>query len=350
MPWIRAGICIRLNNVSHTLRRFVAGTLLSGGVFCGPVHGSPAEPASPSLADLSLEELSRIEITSVSKRAQRLSDAAASVFVITAEDIRRTGVRSLPEALRLAPNLQVAQVNANGFAISARGFNSNSANKLLVLIDGRSVYTPLFSGVFWDVQDLLLEDIERIEVISGPGGTLWGVNAVNGVINVITRSAIDTQGVLLAAGTGNRNTDAGVRVGKAYGADAGYRVYGKYSEIYHTETASGAAKDDAMHKSQAGFRADWSRAGDTLSVHGNAYRGREGQPPPGSITITGIFPPLDAISVSGANVTAQWNRALDGGGQFALRETGSVRPAVPAFAAAFRHPCAGLGCRLSLWT
>src|SRR5207244_10283283 len=130
-----------------------------------------------------------IEVTSVSKRPERLSDAAASIYVITGDEIRRSGATTLPEALRLAPNLQVRQVSAYGYAITARGFNNSSANKLLVLIDGRSVYTPLFSGVFWDAQDILLEDVERIEVISGAGGTLWGVNAVNGVINIITRSA-----------------------------------------------------------------------------------------------------------------------------------------------------------------
>src|SRR5919106_4263936 len=143
-----------------------------------------AQPRSPDLAELSLEELANLEITSVSRRAERLADAPASVFVITGDDIRRSGVTSLPEALRLAPNLQVARVDARQYAISARGFNNTIANKLLVLIDGRTVYTPLFSGVFWDAQDVFLEDVERIEVISGPGGTVWGTNAVNGVINV----------------------------------------------------------------------------------------------------------------------------------------------------------------------
>jgi len=195
-----------------------------------------------SLADLSLEELSNIKITSVSKRAERLSDAPASVFVITADDIRRAGVTSLPEALRLAPNLQVAQVSASGYAISARGFNNSAANKLLVLIDGRSVYTPLFSGVFWDAQDVMLEDIERIEVISGPAGTLWGTNAVNGVINITTRPAKATQGGLASAGGGNREVDTALRYGGAAGADGNYRVYAKYFDRYHTATANGEAK------------------------------------------------------------------------------------------------------------
>src|SRR5258706_482846 len=182
--------------------RLFLGLLLVCGLLYFPSSAGAAEPDPRDLADLSLEELGNIQITSVSKRAERLSDAAASVFVITAEDIRRSGGTNLPEALRLAPHLQVAPGNADGYAISARGFNGSAANKLLVLIDGRSVYTPLFSGVFWDVQDVMLEDVERIEVISGPGGTLWGVNAVNGVVNVITRSAKSTQGGLVAAGGG----------------------------------------------------------------------------------------------------------------------------------------------------
>ena len=168
------------------------------------------------LADLSLEELGNIKVTSVSKQPERLLDAPASIYVISRDEILRSGAATLPEALRLAPNLQVAQASSAGYAISARGLNgsNNSApNKMLVMIDGRSVYSPLFSGVFWDVQDLMLEDIERIEVVSGPGGTLWGVNAVNAVVNIITRDAADTQGALLSAGGGNPDSDLGVRHG-----------------------------------------------------------------------------------------------------------------------------------------
>src|ERR1700704_3436080 len=221
--------------------RLFLGPLLLCGLLYFQFSAWAAEPDPRDLADLSIEELSNIEITSVSKRAEPLSGAAASVFVITAEDIRRSGVTSLPEALRLAPNLQVAQVSASGYAISARGFNSSSANKLLVLIDGRSVYTPLFAGVFWDVQDVVLEDVERIEVISGPGGTLWGTNAVNGVINVITRSAKNTQGGLVAAGTGNREREGAARYGGKLGEDGYYRVYGKSFEREHTSLADGSA-------------------------------------------------------------------------------------------------------------
>ncbi|MES2126917.1 MAG: TonB-dependent receptor plug domain-containing protein, partial [Pseudomonadota bacterium] len=184
-----------------------------------------------NLANLSIEELSNLQITSVSRKAERLGDAAASVFVIRADDIRRAGARSLPEALRLAPNLQVARVDARTYAITARGFNNALANKLLVLIDGRIVYTPLFSGVFWEAQDLVMADIERIEVISGPGATLWGANAVNGVINILTRSAADTSGGLLQAGAEHDGRDASLRWGGKLGERAAWRAYGKVVEV-----------------------------------------------------------------------------------------------------------------------
>ncbi len=271
-----------------------------------------AQSLAAKLSTLSLEELSNIEITSVSKRAERLSDAPTSVFVITADDIRRSGVTSLPEALRLAPNLQVARSSANDWAISARGFNSSSADKLLVLIDGRSVYSPLFSGVFWDVQDVLLEDIERIEVISGPGGTLWGVNAVNGVVNVITRSAASTQGDLIAAGAGNFESTLAVRHGGRLGADGHFQLYAKRLDHQHTETADGTTVDDASHTTQLGFRADWESSADRFSLLGNAYEGKRNQQLPGTISITGVDLPLDTISVSGANLVGKWERRLGG--------------------------------------
>src|SRR5712675_1670024 len=277
-----------------------------------------AESSSNRLTDLSLEELSNIQITSVSKRAERLSDAPASVFVITGDEIRRSGATSLPEALRLAPNLQVARASANGWAISARGFNTDLANKLLVLIDGRTVYTPLYAGVFWDVQNTLLEDIDHIEVISGPGGTLWGTNAVNGVINITTQSAKSTQGGLVAAGVGSRENDGALRYGDSVGADGNYRVYGKYFDRNHTFTAGGSTKDDALHRGQAGFRADWDRPGDQFMVQGNAYRGPEGQPLPGSIA-TGASFTLGTISLSGANLTTRWGHALEGGANIVVQ-------------------------------
>jgi iron complex outermembrane receptor protein len=271
------------------------------------------------LKDLSIEELSNIEITSVSKRDEKLSDAPTSVFVITSEDIRRSGATSLAEALRLAPNLQVARVSANEYAISARGFNGTAANKLLVLIDGRSVYSPLFSGVFWDVQDVMIEDIERIEVISGSGGTLWGVNAVNGVINVITRSAGQSQGVLATAGGGNREDRASLRYGGSFDNDVNYRIYATHFDYRDTQIQSGDTKDDAAHQSQVGFRADWQRDADSFMVKGDAYTGREEQPPPGSISISGDTLALGEISVSGANVISRWEHGWEGGGAFSAQ-------------------------------
>ena len=180
-----------------------------------------ADPASAQgardLKSLSLEELGNIEVTSVSKTAEPLGEAAAAIYVIAHEDIVRSGASSIPELLRLAPNLQVAQVSANSYAITARGFNGTTANKLLVLIDGRSVYTPLFSGVFWDVQAVMPEDIDRIEVISGPGATLWGTNAVNGVINIVTRKSHDTLGAMVTVEPGDFENTARLRYGGKLG-------------------------------------------------------------------------------------------------------------------------------------
>ncbi|MDB5865509.1 MAG: TonB-dependent receptor [Betaproteobacteria bacterium] len=285
----------------------------------GAHAASTTRASDADLATMSLEELMNVEVTSVSKRPERLSAAAASIFVISGEDIRRSGATTLPEVLRLAPNLQVAQGHASGYAINARGLNNTAANKLLVLIDGRSVYTSLFSGVFWDVQDVVLEDVERIEVISGPGGTLWGTNAVNGVINVITRSSKDTQGGLAAGGAGNREFGATVRYGGTLGADGSYRVYGKHLDHDGTSTASGAGKSDAWHKSQGGFRADWGGARDQFTVQGDAYQGSIGQPLPGTVSITGVTLALDTISVSGANLLGRWARNLEGGSSLSVQ-------------------------------
>lgn len=280
----------------------------------GAAATSAAGASEPlSLADLSLEELSNLEITSASKRPERLSDAATSLFVITADDIRRSGATNLPDALRLAPNLQVAQISASGYSISARGFSGTSANKLLVMIDGRSVYTPLFGGVFWDVQDVMLADVDRIEVISGPGGTLWGVNAVNGVINVITRKASQTQDGLATADAGNRGSDVAMRYGGTLGSDGNYRVYAKHFDRNHTETATGTDVNDATQSSQAGFRADWERPSDQMTVQGNVYSGNREQPAPGSISIMGVPIQLGPISTDGANAVGGWVHRLEDG-------------------------------------
>jgi len=260
--------------------------------------------AQDELADLSLEELSNIEITSVSRHAEPLSQAAASIFVITAEDIRRSGANSLPEVLRLAPNLQVARVNTGQYAISARGFNNAIGNKLLVLIDGRTVYTPLYSGVNWDSQFVMLEDIERIEVISGPGGTLWGANAVNGVINVITRAAQDTQGSLVVAGGGNRQKDAAARYGGSLGRDGSYRIYAMGSDRDNSQLTDGTAVPDGWRSGQIGFRTDWNNVDHVLTVQGDAYQAKAD---PG---------PLGSPTTSGANLLGRWTRQFADGSNY----------------------------------
>jgi iron complex outermembrane receptor protein len=266
------------------------------------------EPLSPEdLSRMSLEDLANIEVSSVLKKPERLSDAAAAIYVITHEDIRRSGYTSIPEILRLAPNLQVSRVDSSQYAITARGFNSTTANKLQVLIDGRSVYTPLFSGVFWDVQDVMPEDIERIEVISGPGGVLWGSNAVNGVINIITRSSRDTQGALLSAGGGNLERGVSARYGGKLNNDATFRLYAKAFDRDDTETRSGVDVHDSWNKQQVGFRLDSTNANDTFTLQGDAYDGSLDQ----NLN--------DNKSISGANLLGRWNRALESGGNIQVQ-------------------------------
>jgi iron complex outermembrane receptor protein len=236
----------------------------------------------------------------VSKRPEKLSDAPSSIQVITGDDIRRAGATSLPEALRLASNLHVAQVDSHGWAITARGFNNSSANKLLVLIDGRVVYTPLHAGVFWDVQDALLDDIERIEVISGPGATLWGDNAVNGVINIITKTATDSQGGLVTGGGGSELQGAGgLRYGGHIGAAAQFRAYGKYFDRDNSALPAGRQATDGWHMGQGGFRLDWSASQvNHFTVQGDVYDGRIAQ--------LGT----NDIVASGGNVLGRWLHTL----------------------------------------
>jgi len=324
---------------------------------CGATEGS-AQPVDRRLGELSLEELSNIEITSVSKRAERLSFAPSSVFVITGADIRRSGVTSLAEALRLAPNLHVASVGNSGHAISARGFNGGAANKLLVLIDGRSVYTPLFSGVFWDVQDVVLEDVDRIEVISGPGSTLWGVNAVNGVINVITRESAASQGGMAAGSLGRLESRASGRFGGKATNGLAWRLYGTRVDFQDTETASGAVVNDAGHHTLAGWRADAQRGDDRLMLQAEAYRGRREQPLPGSISISGVDIPLGPIDVSGAHLLGQWQHPLSDGASWQLQAylDHTERTVVPTFSdrqdtldLQFQHSLGSFGGHAPVW-
>jgi len=243
-----------------------------------PADGAPPMVASSAdLTALSLNELLGIEVTSVSKRAEPLSDSAAAVFVLSGDEIRRSGAHSIVDALRLVPGLDVAQISTQQYAVSARGFNSSSADKLQVLLDGRSVYSPLTSSVFWDVLDTYLADIDRIEVIRGPGAALWGANAVNGVINIITRSARDTQGVSARASGGNAERMYGAaREGFDLGAAGAVRLYAQGYSRTSSELPNGQDAVDGMRLEQLGFRSDWSLShGQSLTVSGDGYTGRE---------------------------------------------------------------------------
>jgi len=260
------------NNKSGPVRS--AGRILLAGFLAGVLAGSTVAQTSRSVPDVtavSLEDLWNMQVTSVSKRTQKVADAAAAIFVITQEDIRRSGATSIPEALRLAPGLEVARIDQNKWAIGSRGFNGRFDNKLLVLIDGRSVYTPLFSGVYWNVQDVMLEDVDRIEVIRGPGATLWGANAVDGVINVITKKAKATQSAVVTAGAGTEERAAGgVRYGGKLGDNTYYRAYTKYFDWGPSAYQSGMTAHDGWDALRGGFRADWTPAGaNSLTVQGD---------------------------------------------------------------------------------
>jgi iron complex outermembrane receptor protein len=267
------------------------------------------DPSIGALKQLSVEQLMDIDVTSVTKEPERLLDADSAIQVVTGDTIDRSGASSLPEALELAGNLDVAQKNSHDWAISARGFNTDLGNKLLVLMDGRTVYTPLYSGVFWDVQDYLLEDIDRIEVISGPGGTLWGANAVNGVINITSKSAKDTQGLYVEAGAGSELEyfDA-VRYGGVLAPGVYYRVYAKYTERGDEDFGDGDKASDSWKMAQGGFRMDAERtAQTTLTLQGDYYTGQENVDTGGT------------AGVSGANVLGRVTHDFSDGSNMSLQ-------------------------------
>jgi iron complex outermembrane recepter protein len=266
------------------------------------------------LTNQSLEDLMNIQVTSVSKTGQTLSHTASAVFVITQEDIRRSGATNIPDLLRMVPGMDVAQINGNTWAITARGFNARFGNELLVLVDGRAVYTDTFGGVFWDVLDPPLEDILRIEVIRGPGGSVWGANAVNGVANIITKKASDTHGGLLVAGGGNVDQGFGTaQYGGTLGKQTDYRVYAKYLNQDHLPDSAGQDGGDGWHMLHGGFRADSNlSAKDTLMIQGDMYVAREGIPTISfpSVTSTELQSVEEIGNLSGAFVQGIWNHAL----------------------------------------
>jgi iron complex outermembrane receptor protein len=283
-----------------------------------------AQTPSPTPVDLgqaSLEDLMNIEVTSVSKREEKLSRAAAAVFVINADDIRRSGATNIPDLLRMVPGVDVEQISANAWAISIRGFNSRYSNKVLVLIDGRTVYDPFFSGTYWDQIELPLEDIDRIEVIKGPGSTVWGANAVNGVISIMTKSSKDTKGGLLTAGAGSQTKAAGeLQYGGNAGPDGTYRVFGSYFGVGDSASQSGGAANDNWQRSHAGFRSDWEIGkSDALMVQGDLFANQENETV-GSLIPNPYDPHLNqSADAAGGDVLALWNHTLTGGSQTSLQ-------------------------------
>lgn len=279
-------------------------------------------PQTPSdLTELSLEELMNVEVTSVSRKPEKRSEAPDAIYVITEEDIRRSGVTTIPDALRLAPGVQVARIDANKWAVGIRGFASRLSRSVLVLIDGRSVYTPLFAGTYWEVQDTLLEDIERIEVIRGPGGTLWGANAVNGIINIITKHAKDTQGLFATAGGGNEErVFGGVRYGGKVGEHLYYRAYAKGFDRDGGRNPDGPSYD-GWHMTRQGFRADWDATpNDAFRLHGDVYDGDAGQR---AVVTTQLREPFNRTitkdaDLSGGNVVASWSHTFSERSDLAL--------------------------------
>jgi iron complex outermembrane receptor protein len=269
-------------------------------------------PAQPDLKQLSLEELSQIDVISVSKEPRQAFQTPAAVYVITGEDIRRSGVTSIPEALRLAPGVEVARIDSDKWSIGIRGFGSRLSRSVLVLIDGRTVYTTLLAGTYWEVQDTLMQDIDRIEIIRGPGGTIWGPNAVNGVINIITKDSKDTHGLLASVGGGSIDQGfADFRYGGGNGKDFNYRFYGK-GFTRGPEGHPDHRNFDDWREAQTGFRMDWNEHDrDSFTLQGDLYRITAGQ----SLQVTSYTAPYSPIQenddpLSGGNIMGRWKRIL----------------------------------------
>lgn len=299
------------------------------------------------LNSLSLEELANIEVTSVSKRAEPVATAASSIYVITGEELRQTGVQSLVDALRLAPNLEVARIDALDYSITARGFGGfEAANKLLVMIDGRSIYTPLYSGVDWDEHQVMVDDVDRIEVISGPGGALWGANAVNGVISIESKSADETQGLLIAADGGSLDSNVRARYGGRLGASGAFRVYAMAFQRGDSETAQGVDAEDGWSGAQGGFRIDLGRDDNRVTLVGDAHR-------------SDFDPALKALDgyVQGGDLMARWRRRSEAGGQFELqayvdrseRLARLVYDSLDTFDVSLQHTLAPAGAHQIVW-
>jgi iron complex outermembrane receptor protein len=280
-------------------------------------------PPPVDVKDASIEDLMDITVTSVSKREGKVSRSAAAIFVIGQEDIRRSGALNIPDLLRMAPGVEVEQIDANLWAISIRGFNSRYAEKVLVLVDGRTVYTPAFSGVYWDQIGVQLEDIDRIEVIRGAGGTIWGANAVNGVISIMTKSSKSTQGTRVTAVGGNQVHALGeAEYGGKAGQEITYRVFGDYQEIPNSATPAGTAANDSWRRMHSGFRSDWESAGgaDSVMAEGELFANYENQTARvGQFDTPGQAQFPQSQEATGGDLMARWTHNFAGGSQTSLQ-------------------------------
>ncbi|HEY0944182.1 MAG TPA: TonB-dependent receptor [Opitutaceae bacterium] len=302
--------------------RLVAAMALIGWGAAASLAGAPAER---SFADMSLEELMNESVTSVSKKETLLFQSPAAISVVTQEDIRRLGVTSLPEALRWLPGMDVGRISGSQWAVGARGFNYQYSNKLLVLMDGRTVYTPAFGGVFWDQQDAVMADVDRIEVIRGPGATLWGANAVNGVINIITKTAAETQGTMLETSFGTEDRPSvTVRHGGRYGENVFYRAYVKYFERDGLVDAAGNDTPDDWRAFRTGFRLDAGLADDdTFTLQGGYYQSEVGE----QFVMTRLEPPfMPTVELEnqnrGADLLGRWTRSFSAVSHLSLQAYG----------------------------
>ncbi len=281
------------------------------GSYINPAYAASQQKDNP-LLDLSIEELMKVEVTSVSKRVEKLTEVASAVFVISQDDIRRSGATSIPEALRMAPGVEVARIGTDKWAINIRGFNGRFADKLQVLIDGRSVYNPLFAGVQWEQQDTLMEDIERIEVIRGPGAAVWGANAVNGVINIITKKAADTQGTLFTAGGGSfEHGFVGARYGGKINEQTPFRFYAKGFTRDNMKSNSGEHVNDAWHSARGGFRVDHNRGNDQITLQGDIFYNSFGDTLDKSLLSAPVIQADTARGHNeGGNIRFRWDRTF----------------------------------------
>ncbi len=307
----------------NPLRPLLLATLLSNLV-CGFVAPSAARAdEGTSLADYSLEQLMNlsVEVSSAARKPQKLEDTDAAIHVITRQDIRSSGMTSLPELLRMVPGMQVARIDGGSWAISSRGFNAKNSDNLLVMLDGRVLQAPTFTGVYWDAQDVVLEDVERIEVIRGTGGALWGANAVTGIINIITLPASATQGGMLSGGAGNHERQGAARFGGKLGETGHFRVYAKDAAQSNFKQVSGAGAHDRHGLLSAGFRADWDMSdGNSLTVQGDTYTGGSDH----LSTAFSLSPPYRTptgytIDLTGSNLLARWKSALSVTDEWALQ-------------------------------